>query len=497
MPKKAKRTKKKRENKEKIEQENNLQRQKSEKMEQKEEKEKESEGPPISKESIGGLESPEMPCDPLPSFCCPIGLTLMEDPVILKSGQTYERGAIQNWFQKENTDPLTREKLEIDDRRFIQNTALKNAMDEQRKERGFFTEEIARLKRTIEQFQQSERAHRENEKKRDLERHELKMRLAQTEKEKKAYEKSSCEVITGLQKQLKEVNGRLAALSLKGPKTGAETKDATQEAVEEKEVRPRRVSEKEVKEPLEYASNFEKKKKLAEEGNIEAQVFLARSYLYGLDTKKNQVEANKWVSHIAKAGRDGQERLWAMQFASFFLGKEKISFHFYNATDVYPPTQCTLGICRMNGQEGVKKEEWAAIDWLEKAAVQGDVFAQYYCGYLYANGKEIMPSPRRAFIWLQKAAEQDLAEAQYQLALYYQRVHKEWLDAMDAAQKGDMGAKGCLEGGYFSGIPEIVYDQAKCAEEIEKWFRAAAKQGHAGAQRLLSTSDYRPIKYAR
>ena len=38
----------------------------------------------------------------------------MENPVITPSGNYYEKTAIIDWINKNNTDPMTREKLTID-----------------------------------------------------------------------------------------------------------------------------------------------------------------------------------------------------------------------------------------------------------------------------------------------------------------------------------------------------------------------------------------------
>ena len=45
---------------------------------------------------------------------CPITLEYMEHPVLCPSGNYYEKWAIIDWIKKNNTDPLTREKLTID-----------------------------------------------------------------------------------------------------------------------------------------------------------------------------------------------------------------------------------------------------------------------------------------------------------------------------------------------------------------------------------------------
>ncbi|KAL5572637.1 hypothetical protein UlMin_022234 [Ulmus minor] len=49
---------------------------------------------------------------PPKDFVCPITNHLFDDPVTLETGQTYERKAIQEWFDRENlTCPITRQKL--------------------------------------------------------------------------------------------------------------------------------------------------------------------------------------------------------------------------------------------------------------------------------------------------------------------------------------------------------------------------------------------------
>lgn len=54
-------------------------------------------------------------CSPVtipPDFCCPLSLELMTDPVIVASGQTYERGYIKNWIDLGLTVcPKTRQTL--------------------------------------------------------------------------------------------------------------------------------------------------------------------------------------------------------------------------------------------------------------------------------------------------------------------------------------------------------------------------------------------------
>jgi len=39
--------------------------------------------------------------------CCPITQDVMKDPVIAADGHTYERTAIEHWFQEHQTSPMT------------------------------------------------------------------------------------------------------------------------------------------------------------------------------------------------------------------------------------------------------------------------------------------------------------------------------------------------------------------------------------------------------
>ncbi|KHN29326.1 U-box domain-containing protein 15 [Glycine soja] len=62
-------------------------------------------------------------------FLCPITLEIMTDPVIVTSGQTYERESIEKWFQSNhNTCPKTRQPLEH--LSLAPNCALKSLIEE-------------------------------------------------------------------------------------------------------------------------------------------------------------------------------------------------------------------------------------------------------------------------------------------------------------------------------------------------------------------------------
>src|ERR1700736_5690918 len=61
------------------------------------------------------------------AYICPITSEIMKEPVLNKiSGHTYEKDSITTWLEKNNTDPITREKSTIQD--LVPNRALKEAI---------------------------------------------------------------------------------------------------------------------------------------------------------------------------------------------------------------------------------------------------------------------------------------------------------------------------------------------------------------------------------
>jgi hypothetical protein len=65
-------------------------------------------------------------------FTCPISQDIMNDPVICSDGQTYERSAIQPWFDRgNNTSPITN--VPLANRNLIPNIALRQAIEAHRK----------------------------------------------------------------------------------------------------------------------------------------------------------------------------------------------------------------------------------------------------------------------------------------------------------------------------------------------------------------------------
>ena len=82
------------------------------------------------------------------AFICPITRSIMEDPVIISDGRTYERTAIEKWLNKSKTSPLTNEPLR-DSNIVLPNWNLKNAIVDWKQNNSQKAGKRKRRRRTI------------------------------------------------------------------------------------------------------------------------------------------------------------------------------------------------------------------------------------------------------------------------------------------------------------------------------------------------------------
>ena len=69
------------------------------------------------------------------TFLCPLGLELMDDPVMTREGITYDRKNIENWLKDNDECPLTKNKLNVND--LVRNIALKQAIEIFKRKNGY------------------------------------------------------------------------------------------------------------------------------------------------------------------------------------------------------------------------------------------------------------------------------------------------------------------------------------------------------------------------
>lgn len=121
-------------------------------------------------------------------------------------------------------------------------------------------------------------------------------------------------------------------------------------------------------------------------------------------------------------------------------------------------SQFELGLRLLTG-EGLPKNEAEGLQWLEKAANQKHLRAQYIMGSVYEDGMGVKKNESKAFEWYRKSAENGFAPAQHAVAMAY-----------------DLGRG-------------VKADAVKGTEWLEK----AADQNHAPSQTALAAKYERGV----
>jgi len=130
--------------------------------------------------------------------------------------------------------------------------------------------------------------------------------------------------------------------------------------------------------------------------------------------------------------------------------------------------------------KGVRQDDAEAARWERLAAEQGHVYAQANVSFRCYSAGDLAG----AFGWCQKAADGELAWAQYNLGLMYQKgegVARSDADAAHwyrlAAAQGFAEAQQRLGDAYYFG-----QGIARSYTQAAHWYRRAAEQGNARAQ---------------
>ena len=180
--------------------------------------------------------------------------------------------------------------------------------------------------------------------------------------------------------------------------------------------------------------------KLAEKGDIDAQIKLANCFAKGQDVDQNLEEAAKWFKVAAELGSDK---------AQYELGKLFL-----------------IGA-------GVAQDTLEALRWYTKAAEQDNVNAQGFLGSAYYYGIVVEQDRNQGVYWLTKAAEKGSIIYILQLAGFLSSMQN-YSDAFKwyllGAEKGSPQAQ--FEVGYCYEIGQGV---SKDYSEAIKWYMMAAE----------------------
>ncbi len=166
--------------------------------------------------------------------------------------------------------------------------------------------------------------------------------------------------------------------------------------------------------------HFQIVKRQADKGDSHAQFDLATFYGTGRGVAKDTNEAIRWA---AKAAAQGEPRSQDIM-GTHHMGKrtqedqnEAASLFRKSAQQGFARGQYHLGRCYFDGR-GVPKDERTALEWLLRAANQGDLDADYLLGTLYVRGT-VVKDVVQGVEWVRKAAEGGLGAAQFSMGTAY------------------------------------------------------------------------------
>jgi TPR repeat protein len=153
--------------------------------------------------------------------------------------------------------------------------------------------------------------------------------------------------------------------------------------------------------------------------------------------------------------------------------------------------------------EGVKKDEKAGVKWMEKAAAQKHLRAQFVMGSLHEDGVGVKKDEAKAVEWYRKAAENGFAPAQFAVAMAYDLGRgikqdpvkaTEWLEK--ASEQNHPQAQTALASKYERGV-----GVAKNPSKAALLYLRAAKQDFVQAMSRLANLYYTgngvPLDYRR
>jgi len=150
-------------------------------------------------------------------------------------------------------------------------------------------------------------------------------------------------------------------------------------------------------------------KKLATDGNVEAQFELAQRLRRGELGLANPVAAFAWYEAAANKGYPPAITFLGYCYANgvgVHPDSKLAARHFRQAADAgYPFAMGMVGQCYENG-EGVRQDQAEAVRWYQRAAEMGEPSCQAQLGECYEFGKGLEPDREQALFWYRQALAQ-------------------------------------------------------------------------------------------
>jgi TPR repeat protein len=156
-------------------------------------------------------------------------------------------------------------------------------------------------------------------------------------------------------------------------------------------------------------------RRLAGQGDPEAQYVLGDRYQYGKGVVPDSSQAVAWYQRAADQGlADGQASLAIMYELGLGVTQDYARAAVLNRTAAdqgHPLAQLHLSWAYAGGR-GVPQDDAQAVAWLQKAADQGFARAQLDLGSSYRDGQGVEQDYVEAYKWLDLAALRTAADLQ-------------------------------------------------------------------------------------
>jgi len=156
-------------------------------------------------------------------------------------------------------------------------------------------------------------------------------------------------------------------------------------------------------------------RRLADQGNSEAQYLLGDRYQYGKGVVPDSTQAVAWYQQAADQGlADGQASLAIMYELGLGVEQDYAHAAALNRTAAnqgHPLAQLHLGWAYAGGR-GVPQDDAQTVRWFQRAADQGFARAQLNLGFSYRDGQGVEQDYIEALTWLNLAAARTAVDLQ-------------------------------------------------------------------------------------
>lgn len=238
---------------------------------------------------------------------------------------------------------------------------------------------------------------------------------------------------------------------------------------------------------------FERRKKLADEGDALEQCWVGQQYIFGTSgANKDEATGFEW---LAKSARSGCLTAWNSMGVCYAQGKgtekneqKALAYYEHAASHGCYKAQYNLALLLETGIEGVPCDLVRSRNLFKESASQGYAPAQYSYAHCLEMGSGGEQNEAEAFQWYQRAAEQDNAFAQNELAHFYAQGRAMPRDPRKAFE--------CYEKAASAGLAAaeanlgICYESGQGVEqdatEAQRWYERAAAKGDSLARARLA-----------